>query len=192
MLVSAGWVLEDVRADGTEVRVRHRSGGCYSFHAASADQADKSVTISVLLQRPASSSPCAPPTTTAAVSVLLRAPLGDRELKHGDVSHGFPVAEPPRATTRLAGKSRIETAVALSRYRFPHGAAIVYLAREDMPFDALAAGVLDDGPILLLPTCDGVPTVVGAEINRLAPERLVGLGGRGALCEETLAEAAAF
>nr|WP_269812883.1 cell wall-binding repeat-containing protein [Ornithinimicrobium sediminis] len=90
---------------------------------------------------------------------------------------------------RLSGPDRRATAVEISKRSFPDGASVVYLARQDVFADALAAGSLSDGPVLLLPSCRGVPVVVAEEIARLAPERVTALGGDSAVCEATLDEA---
>lgn len=99
-------------------------------------------------------------------------------------------ATPPRPSSRLAGPSRIDTAVAVSQHQFPSGASSVYVARADDAADAVAAGSLRDGPILLVPSCDGVPAAVAQEIARLSPTRVVALGGEAAVCEATLQQAA--
>ena len=92
-----------------------------------------------------------------------------------------------RSTGRIAGESRFDTAVEISKARFLDGADTVYLARAFDPLvDALAGGVLTDGPILLVPPCGDIPAAVTAEINRLNPDRIVALGGVGAICQELL------
>jgi hypothetical protein len=96
---------------------------------------------------------------------------------------------PVRTAGRLSGPGRIETAVAISQRAFPDGSAAVYLARADIFPDALAAGSLTDGPILLVNTCDPVPAVVKAEIARLNPAEVIALGGTAAICEATLQDA---
>jgi hypothetical protein len=100
-------------------------------------------------------------------------------------------ASPPdaRLSARLAGATRIDTAVEISRSQFPRGAEEVYLARqEDFP-DALAAGVLTRGPILLVPQCGPLPRIVANEIDRLDPTRVFALGGHAAVCDGLLDEA---
>ncbi len=92
---------------------------------------------------------------------------------------------------RLAGPSRIDTAVAISQAQFPDGAPTAYLARADETVDAVAGGVLTDGPILLVPSCGTLPSVVATEIARLDPDRVVALGGEGAVCEDLLRQARA-
>lgn len=96
-----------------------------------------------------------------------------------------------RSTGRLAGASRVETAVAISRHAFPGGAVEVYLSRQDVNPDALAAGSLSAGPVLLVPQCGELPGVVADEIARLNPERVFALGGPAAVCDQMLAQAGA-
>jgi putative cell wall-binding protein len=92
-------------------------------------------------------------------------------------------------TGRLAGETRYDTAVAISAAAFPRGAAVVYLARGDAFPDALAAGALTDGPILLVPTCGALPAPVLAEVARLTPGTVVALGGPTAVCDQLLTSA---
>ena len=61
-----------------------------------------------------------------------------------------------RDTERLEGLSRFETAAAVSAEVFPDGAERVYLARADIAPDAVVAGSVTDGPILLVESCNGV------------------------------------
>lgn len=100
------------------------------------------------------------------------------------------VTGPP--TSRLAGANRYASAVSISRWKYadPAGADVVYLARGDIFADAIAAGALTDGPVLLVPSCNGVPTAVRDEIQRVAPREVVALGGTGSICDATLLEAA--
>lgn len=95
----------------------------------------------------------------------------------------------PVMGARVYGPDRITTAVAISQYEFRGGAAEVYLARADNFADAVAAGALKRGPVLLVPTCGELPAVVAEEIGRLHPHRVVALGGPGAICEEMLDQA---
>jgi putative cell wall-binding protein len=104
----------------------------------------------------------------------------------------------PRATARLSGPTRVETAVAISQREFPNPAAVdvVYLARAfepenaDASPDAVAGGVLTGGPILLVPSTGPLPAAVRAEIDRLNPQRVVALGGAAAIDDPMLAQAA--
>ena len=94
-----------------------------------------------------------------------------------------------RQSGRLAGASRYDTAVAISAHAFGGAAATVYLANGVNVADAVAGGALTDGPVLLLPGCS-VPTPVASEISRLKPQRVVALGGTGAVCDSALSQAA--
>ena len=96
-------------------------------------------------------------------------------------------------TSRLAGTDRYGSAVAISRYEFADASTVrsVYLARGDIYADALTAGSLADGPVLLIRGgCGLVPAVVMAEIARVSPDRVVALGGPGSVCDTQLLEAA--
>lgn len=95
-----------------------------------------------------------------------------------------------RERERLFGASRYDTAVAISEASFPDVAETVYVARAAASPDAVAGGALTDGPILLVPPAGEVPDQVAAEIDRLDPERVVALGGPGAVPQEALDAAA--
>jgi putative cell wall-binding protein len=97
---------------------------------------------------------------------------------------------PPRQTGRLAGVDRFGTAAAIARFQFPDGAEEVYVARADDFPDALAAGVLDAGPVLLVPSCGDIPVEVADVIHELDPQRVFALGGTRAVCEHMLRQAA--
>lgn len=105
---------------------------------------------------------------------------------------GSAVAQSPgprNGTSRLAGDTRIGTAVAIAQRAFPDGAETVYVANADQPVDAVVGGTLTDGPILLVPTCD-LPDVVATELGRIAPDEVIALGGTMAVCDEVLDQAA--
>ena len=116
--------------------------------------------------------------TTAVIGTALAVTLGA----------GVAVAaEGQRDLRRLAGTSRFDTAVAISKEAFPTGARALYLARADSFADALAGSSLTDkGPILLVPKCGTVPSAIIAEANRLKPLEVVALGGTGAVCDQVL------
>ena len=98
-------------------------------------------------------------------------------------------AQTERTGSRLAGRDRIETAIAISQAAFPDGAAAVYLSAKDVNPDALAAGSLDDGPILLVPPCGPLPGRVIDEIERVGAQDVVALGGVNAVSEQILRQA---
>lgn len=95
------------------------------------------------------------------------------------------------STGRVEGSDRYATSAAISRRAFPNGADVVYLARGDEFADAVAGGMLTDGPILLVRSCGAVPSAVRTEISRLGAQEVIALGGSGAVCAETLRSAAA-
>jgi putative cell wall-binding protein len=87
------------------------------------------------------------------------------------------------SVTRWSGPDRHATAVAVSSATFAPPTRTVFLAAGSSFPDALSAGpvaALSPGPVLLVPP-DCVPQAVDAEIERLAPERLVVLGGDDAV-----------
>lgn len=98
------------------------------------------------------------------------------------------------ARSRIGGANRYEVAVNISRYRYadPSTASVVYLTRSDTFADALTAGTLEDGPVLLTrPSCGTLPTVVAAEIARIDPDLVIALGGTDSICDAVLQQAAA-
>lgn len=83
--------------------------------------------------------------------------------------------------TRLAGATRIETSVAISEASFSPGVPVAYVATSENFPDALSgapAAAMAGGPVLLTPP-SGLPAVVGTELARLKPGRIVVLGGTG-------------
>ena len=84
---------------------------------------------------------------------------------------------------RLAGPDRYATAAAVSRAIYPSGVPVVHIARGDKFPDALAAGpaaAAAGGPVLIVePT--RLPSVIADELRRLAPQRIVVVGGAGAI-----------
>lgn len=113
----------------------------------------------------------------------------EQEASATDAEQEGPAADPP-TLGRLAGEDRYGTSVMIARWTFDPGQAdTVYLARGDVFIDALTAGSLTDGPVLLVPDCAGVPRTVAEEIERLDPEGVTALGGEESVCEETLEQA---
>ncbi|EEJ53075.1 cell wall-binding repeat-containing protein [Mobiluncus mulieris] len=92
-------------------------------------------------------------------------------------------APAPSQPGRVGGGGAAATAIQVSRRAFPGSAAEVYLARLDNPVDALAASVMPNGPILLVPTDGNVPPAVFEEIKRLNPGKVVLLGGKSAISD---------
>lgn len=84
---------------------------------------------------------------------------------------------------RVFGAARYETAVAVSQLLAPDGAEEVYVATGVGWADALAgaaAAGADAAPVLLANPGE-IPTVVGSELVRLDPSKVVVLGGPSAI-----------
>ncbi|NLI93089.1 MAG: cell wall-binding repeat-containing protein [Peptococcaceae bacterium] len=89
-------------------------------------------------------------------------------------------------TGRLSGQSRIETAVAIAQEGWPTGAETIILTRDDNYPDALTGTPLSkklDAPLLFTNTRTLTPATA-AEITRLKPNKIVILGGAGAVSQE--------
>jgi putative cell wall-binding protein len=89
---------------------------------------------------------------------------------------------------RIAGTDRYATAAAISAATYAPGVAVAYVATGETFPDALAGGAVagrDGGPVLLA-TRTGVPSATAGELARLAPARIVVLGGPGALDDVVL------
>ncbi|WP_181009843.1 cell wall-binding repeat-containing protein [Ornithinimicrobium sufpigmenti] len=99
----------------------------------------------------------------------------------------------PIEVERLSGTNRYGTAAAVSG-TYAAGAEVVFLATGGDYPDALTGSALAgslEAPVLL--TRPGaLPNSTKAELVRLAPERVVVLGGDGAVADAVLAEAAAL
>lgn len=90
---------------------------------------------------------------------------------------------------RIAGADRYATAAAISAATYAPGVAVAYVATGEMFPDALAGGAVagrDGGPVLLA-TRTGVPSATATELARLAPARILVLGGASALDDAVLA-----
>lgn len=95
---------------------------------------------------------------------------------------------------RLAGAGRYETAALVSQAAFAPGAPTVYVATgADYP-DALAgaAAASAAGAPVLLVGRDDLPKATAAELGRLQPQRLVVLGGPGAVSARVEQQLAAY
>ncbi len=80
---------------------------------------------------------------------------------------------------RVFGENRYDTAVKISQQSYPETAPVVYVANGQNYPDALSAGpaaAFEGGPLLLV-TPSAAPAGVIAEIERLAPARIVVVGG---------------
>lgn len=86
---------------------------------------------------------------------------------------------------RLAGSSRYATAAAVSKRFFSPGVPVAYVATGEGFPDALAAGPAAaklGGPVLFV-SRDGIPSATRAELVRLAPRRIIVVGGADVVSE---------
>ncbi|MFF1572869.1 cell wall-binding repeat-containing protein [Leifsonia sp. NPDC058292] len=100
------------------------------------------------------------------------------------VSGSLTVVASP-TVNRVSGQDRYAGAIAVSQaaYPDPGTAKVVYLASGETFPDALsaaAAAAKEHGPLLLTPAAS-LPPAVKKEIERLAPEKIVVVGGPGAV-----------
>ena len=92
-------------------------------------------------------------------------------------------ALPGATVVRRAGANRYETAVEVSKAVFSPGVAKVFIVTGENFPDALSAAptaVVSGSPLLLVRP-DSVPAVVGQELGRLDPSKIVILGGGSAV-----------
>lgn len=116
-------------------------------------------------------------THTGAVTVR----VASRTSTSAQVEVSFAGAWTP-SVSRIAGATRYETAIEVSRWAFGNGPVpVLYLATGENYPDALAAAPVaarNGGPLLLLPTRAGaVSQALRDRIGQLAPQRVVIVGG---------------
>ncbi|USQ80061.1 cell wall-binding repeat-containing protein [Ornithinimicrobium faecis] len=97
----------------------------------------------------------------------------------------------PSSVYRIEGESRYDTSAAIAE-AYPQGVGVVYLASGTTFPDALTGAALAgklDAPVLLVQH-DKIPAAVTAQLQRLAPGRIVALGGSKAISDNVLQAAA--
>jgi putative cell wall-binding protein len=90
---------------------------------------------------------------------------------------------------RVTGADRFEVSAEISRLSFAADAPVAYVASGAVFPDALSGGAVagaQRGPVLLV-TRDSVPAVVKAELARLAPRKIVVLGGVDTIADTVVA-----
>ena len=123
----------------------------------------------------------------AAVAVTAFGPVAPAPLKAavgdslGDYAQGN--------VTRHWGQTKYDTAAAISAATFRPGAPVVYVATGENFPDALvgAAAAGKAGAPLLLTPRTSIPASIRAELTRLAPGRIIVLGGTGVISDATMA-----
>lgn len=96
--------------------------------------------------------------------------------------------------TRFSGADRYETSVAIAKANYQPGVPVAFIASGKMFPDALSAAPVAGkvgGPVLLVPG-DAIPTTTAAELRRLAPQRIVVLGGTSTIDAATETALAGF
>ena len=99
-----------------------------------------------------------------------------------------------KAQARIAGSDRYATAAGVSASTFASGVPVAYVATGANFPDALAAGpaaARSGGPVLLT-TATSLPDATATELGRLRPERIVVLGGIGAVSDAVITRLAGF
>lgn len=100
----------------------------------------------------------------------------------------------PQVVDRVAGADRFEAAAAMSASAFEPGVPVVMVANGLNFPDALSAGpaaaVL--GGSVLLVTPSAIPPSTRAELKRLAPQRIVVVGGPASVSDAVLSELGGF
>ena len=113
-----------------------------------------------------------------------------------------------KKTSRLAGKDRYETSVAIADYIYSESLkgntdyagrvwdkgsylSNAYLANgaNEHVVDSMVAGTLDDGAILLVQPDGKIPEVVAEFIKKALPTQFSALGGTGAVADATVNDA---
>ncbi len=110
--------------------------------------------------------------------------LGGPDVISGSVTSGL-AGFTTGSVTRLAGADRYATAALVSGSSFLPGVPVAYVTSGTTFADALggsAAAGREGGPVLLVRP-DAVPAAVAAELRRLAPGRIVVLGGSTAVSD---------
>jgi putative cell wall-binding protein/endo-1,4-beta-D-glucanase Y len=100
----------------------------------------------------------------------------------------------PSSSTRIGGADRFAVSAAVSASTFAPGVDTVYVASGEVFPDALsasAAAAAQGAPVLLVQRA-AIPAAVGAELVRLAPSRIVVLGGPATVGAEVVAALAAY
>jgi putative cell wall-binding protein len=97
--------------------------------------------------------------------------------------------------TRIAGATRFATAAALSATMFASGVAVAYIAYAYNYPDALAGAAASGalaGPVLLASASGPLDPATAAELVRLRPQRIIVLGGTGAISDSVAWQLAGY
>lgn len=115
--------------------------------------------------------------------------LGSAGVVSDDVANQLAALTTSGNVQRVAGPDRYATAAALAGY-YPTGGAVAYVASGENYPDALSGAALAgrDGAPVLLSRADSLPSATADALRRLAPQRIVVLGGPPAVSDGVLAQ----
>lgn len=98
-----------------------------------------------------------------------------------------------KSTGRLGGVDRMETSALIALHAWSMNKdkfKTVYLAEQSLGIDALAAGSLTDGPVMLTRSNGPLSDSVRNAIDTINPKRVVALGSPGVVSDEVLLQVA--
>lgn len=96
--------------------------------------------------------------------------------------------------SRVGGATRYDVAVGVSTASFAAGVPVVYIASGENFPDAVSAGpaaAANDGPVLLVERTS-IPAAVATELRRLAPARIIVVGGPATVSAAVLSQLGGF
>jgi putative cell wall-binding protein len=96
--------------------------------------------------------------------------------------------------SRIGGSDRYQVAAGVSAAYFPSGVSTVYVASGELFPDAISAGpaaAASGGPVLIVER-NRIPDSIASELRRLAPARIVVVGGPATVADSVLGELAAY
>ncbi|HEX6139818.1 MAG TPA: PQQ-dependent sugar dehydrogenase [Candidatus Limnocylindria bacterium] len=130
------------------------------------------------------------------IRAVVRGPAGQLYLttSNGSNDRVIRIAAAAPSVNRLAGPDRFATAAAVSAATTSPGVPVAYVATGENFPDAVAGGAAashDHGPLLLVRRT-AIPDVTATELARLAPARMVVLGGSGVVSDAVLAALDAY
>lgn len=98
-----------------------------------------------------------------------------------------------KPTGRLGGANRMDTSAQIALHAWSMNKdkfKTVYLSEQSLGIDALAAGSLTDGPVMLVRSSGPLSASVRNAIGKINPQRVVALGGPVVVSDAVLREAA--
>ncbi len=111
--------------------------------------------------------------------------VGGDTVVNSNVFNQIKTSVPSSTVTRLAGATRFDTAISVSKADYPQTSATVYVANTASYPDAIAgAQQATNGPFLYV-NKDNVPSAVMTELKRLRPQQVIVIGGTSIISDAT-------